>query len=115
MHPTLVVQRMPTSPSLARQGQSGKFMLAVMPRELDFTSSTTDEWEDELDVLDELVDLDALHCVESALGKVSLPPKAHFVPGKMVHLQLEGGSQVGHAMGGFVIRDMDRVEIIWAG
>ena len=27
-----------------------------------------------------------MHCTESALGKVSLPPKAHFVPGKVVHV-----------------------------
>ena len=41
------------------------------------------KWEDELD---DLVDLDAMHCTESALGKVSLPPKACFVPGKALHV-----------------------------
>ena len=54
-----------------------------MPKELDFTSSTAGKWEDEPD---ELVDLDAMHCIESALGKVSLPPKACFVPGKAMHM-----------------------------
>ena len=41
------------------------------------------EWEDEPD---NLVDLDAMHCTESALGKVSLPPKAYYVLGKVVHV-----------------------------
>ena len=54
-----------------------------MPKELDFPSSTTGKWENELD---ELVDLDAMHCTESALGKVSLLPKACFVLGKVVHV-----------------------------
>ena len=54
-----------------------------MPKELDFPSSTAGKWEDEPD---EPVDLDAMHCTESALGKVSLPPKACFVPGKVVHV-----------------------------
>ena len=56
---------------------------SAMPKELDFPSSTVGNWEDELD---EPVDLDAMHCTESALGKVSLPPKAYFVPGKAVHV-----------------------------
>ena len=56
---------------------------SAMPEELDFPSSTTGKWEDELD---ELVDLDAMHCAKSALGKVSLPPKARFVLGKVVHV-----------------------------
>ena len=60
-----------------------------MPKELDFTSSTTGQWEDELD---EPVDLDAMHCTKSTLGKVSLPPKACFVPGKVVHVQFDGRS-----------------------
>ena len=60
-----------------------------MPKELDFTSSTAGKWEDEPD---ELVDLDAMHCANSALGKVSLPLKACFVLGKAVHMQFDGGS-----------------------
>ena len=56
---------------------------STMPKELDFPSSTTGKWEDEPD---KLVDLDTIHCAESALGKVSLPPKAHFVLGKVVHV-----------------------------
>ena len=55
--------------------------MSTAPKELNFTSSTADKWEDEPD---ETVDLDAIHCTESALGNVSLPPKARFVPGKMV-------------------------------
>ena len=39
-----------------------------------------------------LVDLDNMHSTESALGKVSLPPKACFVPGKAVHVQFDGRS-----------------------
>ena len=58
-------------------------------RELDFTSSTVGEWEDETD---ESVNLDAMHCTESALGKVTMPPKAHFLLDKAVHVQLNGGS-----------------------
>ena len=60
-----------------------------MPKELDITNTTTGKWEDELG---KPVDLDAMHCTESALGKVSLPPKAHFVLGKVVHMQFDGGS-----------------------
>ena len=52
-------------------------------KELDFPSSTAGEWEDELD---KPVDLDAMHCTASALCKMSLPPKACFVPGKAVHV-----------------------------
>ena len=57
--------------------------------ELDFTSTIVYKWEDELD---ELVNLDAMHCTESALGKVSLLPKARFFPGKVVHVQFDGSS-----------------------
>ena len=54
-----------------------------MPKELGLTSSTVGEWGDEPN---EPVDLDAMHCAESALGKVSLTPKAHFVLGEAVHV-----------------------------
>ena len=57
--------------------------MSAMPKELDFLSSTTVEWEDKPD---DPVDLDSMHCTESALGKVSLLPKAHFVPDKVVHV-----------------------------
>ena len=60
-----------------------------MPKELDFTSSTAGKWEDEPD---EPIDLDAILCAESALSKASLPPKACFVLGKVVHVQFDGGS-----------------------
>ena len=33
-----------------------------------------------------------MHCAESALGKVSLPPKVRFVSGKAVHVQFDSGS-----------------------
>ena len=56
---------------------------SAMPEELDFPSSTAGKWEDEPHNPD---DLDAVHCAESNLRKVSLPPKARFVPGKAVHL-----------------------------
>ena len=62
---------------------------STIPKELDFTSSTAGKWEDGPD---ELVNLDAMHCTESALGKVSMPPKAHFVLGKVVHVQFNGRS-----------------------
>ena len=55
---------------------------STAPEELDFPSSNAGEWEQ----LDDPVDLDDMHCAESALGKVSLPPKARFVPGKVVHV-----------------------------
>ena len=38
------------------------------PKELDFTSSSVGKWKDELNKPDKLVDLDAMHCAESALG-----------------------------------------------
>ena len=41
------------------------------------------KWEDKPD---DPVDLDTMHCAKSALGKVSLPPKAHFVLGKVMHV-----------------------------
>ena len=56
---------------------------STMPKELEFPSSTTGKWVDEPD---EPVDLDAMHCAKSALGKVTLPPKACFVLGKAVHV-----------------------------
>ena len=56
-----------------------------------------------------------MHSAESALGKVSLPPKARFVPGKAVYVQFDGGFQEGHATGGFVILDADGREVIRAG
>ena len=56
---------------------------SAVPKELDFPNSTAGKWEGEPD---EPVDLTAMHCTESALGKASLPPKAHFVPGKAVHV-----------------------------
>ena len=62
---------------------------STTPKELDFTSNTAGKWGDEPD---KLVDLDAIHCAEATLGKVSLPPKAHFVLGKVVHVQFHGGS-----------------------
>ena len=57
------------------------------PKELDFTSSITGKWGKEPDN-----PVDAMHCAKSALGKVSLPPKARFVPGKVVHVQFDGRS-----------------------
>ena len=62
--------------------------MSTMPEELDFLSSTAGEW----DELDNPVDLDDMYSTESALGKVSLPPKACFVPGRAVHVQFDGGS-----------------------
>ena len=41
---------------------------------------------------DKQIDLDAMHRSETALGKVSLPPKARFVPGKALHVQFDGRS-----------------------
>ena len=64
---------------------------------------------------DNPVNLDNMHSTESALGKVSLLPKTCFVPGKVVHVQFDRGSQEGHAMGRFVILDMDGKEVIRAG
>ena len=56
---------------------------STVPEELDFPSSNTGKCEDEPD---DPVDLDAMQCTECALGKVSLPPKACFVLGKVVHV-----------------------------
>ena len=65
---------------------------SIVPKELEFRSSAMGKWEDELDELGELVDLDAMHYTKSALGKVSFPPKVCFVPGKMVHVQFDSRS-----------------------
>ena len=59
---------------------------SAIPKKLDFTSTTAGKWEDDPD---KPVNLDAMHC---ALGKVSLPPKARFVLGKMVYVQFDGSS-----------------------
>ena len=56
---------------------------SAMPKELDFTSNTAGKWGDELD---EPINLDTMHFTKFALGKVSLAPKARFVPGKVVHI-----------------------------
>ena len=61
---------------------------SAAPKELDFPSSTMGKW----DELNDPVNLDDMHSTKSALGKVSLPPKACFVPGKAVHMQFDGGS-----------------------
>ena len=60
-----------------------------MPKELDYTNSTTGEWEDEPD---KPVDLYAMHYTKSTLDKVSLQPNSYFVIGKVVHVQFNGGS-----------------------
>ena len=57
--------------------------VSATPKELDFSSSTAGEWENEPD---KPVNLDAIHCTKSTLGKLSLPPKAHFILGKVVHV-----------------------------
>ena len=62
--------------------------MSAAPEKLDFPSSTTGKW----DYLDNAVDLYNMHSAESALGKVTLPPKACFVPGKAVHVQFDGRS-----------------------
>ena len=61
---------------------------SAVPKELDFPSNTMGEWDEP----DNPVDLDNMHSTKSALGKVSLPLKACFVPGKAVHVQFDGGS-----------------------
>ena len=61
---------------------------SAAPKELDFPSSTAGEWDEP----DNPVDLDDMYSAESALGKVSLPPKGCFIPGKAVHVQFDGGS-----------------------
>ena len=61
---------------------------SAMPEELDFPGSTAGEWDEP----DGPVDLDDMHSVKSALGKVNFPPKAHFVLGKAVHVQFDGRS-----------------------
>ena len=48
-----------------------------------------DKWKDKPD---KPVDLDAMNCAKSALGKVSLPPKACFVPGKAMYGHYDGRS-----------------------
>ena len=56
-----------------------------------------------------------MHYAETAFRKLSLPTNACFILGKSVHVHFVGGSQEDHAMGGFVVMDVDIVEIIQAG
>ena len=81
-------------------------------KDLNFTSSPVGEWEDDPDDPD---DLDAIHCAKPGLGKVSLPAKACFVLGKAEHVHFYKSSWQGHAIGGFMILDVDGVEITWDG
>ena len=55
------------------------------------------------------------HHAETTLGKVNLLPKAHFVLGRAVHMQFDGGSEEGRATSSFVVLDADGVEIVCAG
>ena len=57
--------------------------VSAVRKELDFTSSNAGKWEDKSN---ELVNLDSMHHAESALGKMSLLPKACFVLVKVVHV-----------------------------
>ena len=56
--------------------------------ELDLPSSNMGKWEDESE---KPMNLDAMHCTETALGRVSLPPRVCFVSGKAVYMQFDGG------------------------
>ena len=56
--------------------------------------------------------LDAMHCTDTALGKVILPLKACFVLGKAVYVQFDGSSHEGYAIGSFVILDANGIGII---
>ena len=38
------------------------------------------------------VDLEGMYYAKTALVEASLPSKAHFVPGKAVHVQFDSGS-----------------------
>ena len=61
--------------------------ISATPLELDFTSSTLDEWENKPD---ELVNLATMHCAKISLDKVTLLPKVRFVLGKAVHIEFDG-------------------------
>ena len=63
--------------------------ISAMPYKLDFTSCAMGECENEPS---EPVDLDSIHCTETALGKVSLPPESLFVLGKPVHMHFVSDS-----------------------
>ena len=84
---------------------------SVMLQDLNFSGNTAGKWEDEPD---KLVDLDTMHCTETALVKVSLPLKAWFVLVTAIHMQFDGGSQEGHNTCCFVILDMGGMKIIQA-
>ena len=43
---------------------------------------------------------------------ILIPPKSRFSKGKTVHVQFDGGSAEGHAMGSFGILDCDGGEVI---
>ena len=43
---------------------------------------------------------------------ILITPKSRFSKGKAVHVQFNGGSAEGHAMGSFVILDCDGQEVI---
>ena len=70
------------------------------------------ELEDKLDEPDQLVDLDVIHCIKTALCKVSLLPKTHYVLGKVVQVQFDTSRYEEHTTGSFVILDVSGVRII---
>ena len=69
------------------------------------------KWEDESD---EMVYMDTMHCTDTTLAKVNLPPNAGFVLSDSLYVQLNSSSLEWYANSGFIILDVDSVEIIWA-
>ena len=76
------------------------------------------KWEDELDEPDKPdkpVNLDTMHCTKTGSGKINLLMKAHFVPGKAVHMQFDDRSYKGHATGNFMMLEIYVRKIFQAG
>ena len=65
---------------------------------------------------DELIPPEIMEDMATAERALQQPilvqPKSRFSKGKAVHVQFDGGSAKGHAMGGFMILDCDEQEVI---
>ena len=75
----------------------------VAPKELEFVIN--EEFPNQEEVVREWT-LEDMGTAERALRKpLSIPAKSTFLPGKLVHVQLDGGSEDGLGTGGFIIID----------
>ena len=67
---------------------------------------------DEVEVIPSEVVEDMARAKRALQQPILILRKSRFSKGKAVHVQFDGGTAKRHAMGGFVILDCDRQEVI---